>query len=81
MTVDEYLAHQPEEEKIDSKQVSSILDSEVEVWNRIWWRLLDEQFLGWYLWLKDNFEETKAFVQEVNVVAGEVSEEGGQLKS
>lgn len=65
MTVDEYLAHQPDEEKADSGQISSILDSEAEVWNRVWWRLLDEQFLGWYIWLKDNLVEVKEWVEEV----------------
>ena len=63
MTVDEYLAHEPEAEKSDFKQVSSILDSEAEeVWSRVWWRLLNEQFLGWYIWLKDNFMMVKEFV-------------------
>ena len=65
MTVDEYLAHQPEGEKADSKPVLSILDSEAEVWNRVWWRLLDEQFLGWYIWLKDNLVEVKEWGEEV----------------
>lgn len=75
MTVDEYFAHEPEEEKSDPKQISSILDSEVTVWERVWWRLLDELFLGWYIWLKDHFVEIKEFVQEVKVAAGEVSDE------
>jgi len=65
MTVDEYLAHQPEEEKADSKQISGLLDSEAEVWSRVWWRLLDEQFLGWYIWLKDNLVEVREWVEEV----------------
>ena len=54
MTVDEYLAHQPGEETADSKQISSISDSEMEVWLRVHWRLSDELFLYWYIWLKDN---------------------------
>ncbi|HQB51084.1 MAG TPA: hypothetical protein PLT32_02605 [bacterium] len=66
MTVDEYLAHQPEEKTADSGQVSSILDSEVEVWNRVWWRLLEELFLFWYIWLKDNKAMVEEFVDEIN---------------
>ncbi|HQA84268.1 MAG TPA: hypothetical protein PLE47_02860 [bacterium] len=65
MTVDEYLEHEPEEEKAESKQISSVLDSDVEVWSRVWWQLLDEQFLVWYIWLKDNFEGMKEWVEEV----------------
>ena len=68
MTVDEYLAHQPEEEKTDSKPVSSLLDSEDEAWSRVWWRLLDEQFLGWYIWLKDNLVEMREWVEEVKKI-------------
>ncbi|MCC7197609.1 hypothetical protein IT413_05455 [Candidatus Peregrinibacteria bacterium] len=82
MTVDEYLEHQPEEETADFRSISSFSGTEVvEVWSRIWWRLLEEQFLFWYLWLKDNFEEIRAFVQEVKVAAGEVSYDGRSLKS
>lgn len=44
VTVDEYLAHQQEEEKADSGQISSILDSETEVWHRVHWRLLEKIF-------------------------------------
>ena len=65
MTVDEYLAHEPEEEKTDSRQVSSILDSETEMLSRAWWRLLEEQFLGWYIWFKDNLVMVSEFVEEV----------------
>ena len=64
MTVDEYLAHQPEDEMADSKQISSILDSELEVWSRVWWRLLEDEFLGWYIWLKDNSGMVEGFVEE-----------------
>lgn len=55
MTVDEYLAHQPEEEKTDSKLVSGILDSEVEVWVRVHWRLSEENFVE----IKECGEEIK----------------------
>lgn len=65
MTVDEYLAHQPEEETADSKQISSILDSEMEVWLRGHWRLSEELFLFWYIWLKDNTAMVEEFVEEV----------------
>lgn len=61
MTVDEYLAHQPEVEMADYKQILSISDSEMEVWLRVHWRLSDELFLFWYIWLKDN----TAMVEEV----------------
>ncbi len=66
MTVEEYLEHQPEEETADSKQISSILDSEMEVWLRVHWRLSEELFLFWYIWLKDNSAMVEAFVEEVN---------------
>ena len=49
MTVEEYLEHKPEEEKGDSKQILSILDSEIEVWLRVHWRLSEELFLFWYI--------------------------------
>lgn len=65
MTVEEYLAHELEEEKADSKQIISILDSEAEVLSRVWWRLLEEEFLGWYIWLKDNSGMVEGFVGEV----------------
>ena len=66
MTVDEYLEHQPEEEKADSKQISNILDSETEVWLRVHWRLSEELFLFWYIWLKDNLAMVEEFVEEMN---------------
>lgn len=65
MTVDEYLAHQPEEEKPDPKQISSILESEMEVWLRVHWRLSEELFFVWYVWLKDNAAMVEEFVEEV----------------
>ncbi len=65
MTVDEYLAHQPEEEKADSGQILSILDSEVEVWLRVHWRLSEELCLFWYIWLKDNTAMVEEFVEEI----------------
>ncbi|MFH1621207.1 MAG: hypothetical protein ABIB04_03930 [Patescibacteria group bacterium] len=65
MTVDEYLAHQTEEETADSKRVSSILDSEMEVWLRVHWRLSEELFLFWYIWLKDNTAMVERFVEEL----------------
>ncbi|MFA7169760.1 MAG: hypothetical protein WC178_02805 [Candidatus Paceibacterota bacterium] len=68
MTVDEYLAHQPEEEKADSKQISSILDSEMEVWLRVFWQLSEELFLFWYIWLKDNTAMVEEFVEEVKTL-------------
>ncbi len=64
LTVNEYLAHQPEDEKTDSKLVSGILDSEVEVWVRVHWRLSEELFLFWYIWLKDNTAMVAEFVEE-----------------
>ncbi len=65
MTVDEYLEHQPEEEMTDSKQISNILDSEKEVWLKVFWRLSEELFLFWCIWLKDNTAMVKEFVEEV----------------
>jgi hypothetical protein len=65
MTVDEYLEHQPEDEMANSKQVSSVLDSEMEVWLRVHWSLSDELFLFWYIWLKDNTAMVEEFVEEV----------------
>ena len=70
MSVEEYLEHQPDEEMADSRQISSILDSEIEVWSRVWWRLLEEKFLGWYIWLKDNTAMVKEFVEEVKTAIG-----------
>ena len=70
MTVEEYLEHEPEEEKADSKQISSILDSEAEVWLRVHWRLSEELFLFWYIWLKDNSGMVEGFVEEVKIVIG-----------
>jgi hypothetical protein len=66
MTVDEYLAHQPEEEMADSGEISSVLDSEMEVWIRGHWRLSEELFLFWYILLKDNMAMVEEFVEEVN---------------
>jgi hypothetical protein len=71
MTVNEYLAHQPEEEKTDSKQISSVLDSEMEVWLRMYWRLSEELFLFWYIWLKDNTVMVEEFVGEVKIAIGD----------
>lgn len=68
MTVEEYLAHQPEEEIAKSRQNSSILDSEMEVWLRGHWRLSEELFLFWYIWLKDNTAMVEEFVEEVKAV-------------
>ncbi len=65
MTVDEYLAHQQEEEKTDFRQISSILDSEMEVWFKVHWWLSEELFLFWYIWLKDNTAMVEEFVEEV----------------
>jgi len=65
MTVDEYLAHQPEEEMADSKQISGILDSEMEVWLMVHWRLSEGLFLFWYIWLKDNMAMVAEFVGDV----------------
>jgi len=68
MTIDEYLVHQPEEEMADSGQISSILDSEMEVWLRVHWRLSEELFLFWYIWLKGNTAMVEEFVEEVKSV-------------
>ncbi|HAT04047.1 MAG TPA: hypothetical protein DCS29_04745 [Candidatus Magasanikbacteria bacterium] len=65
MTVDEYLAHQLEEETADSKQISNILDSEAEVWLRVHWQISEKLFLFWYIWLKDNTAMVKEFVEEI----------------
>lgn len=65
MTVDEYLEHELEEEKADFKQISSILDSEMEVWRRVHWRLSEELFLCWYIWLKDNLVMVEGVVEEL----------------
>jgi hypothetical protein len=72
MTVEEYLAHQPEEETADSKQNSSISESEMEVWLRVHWRLSEELFLFWYIWLKDNLAMVEEFVKEVKTEIGEL---------
>lgn len=64
----------------DLKQVSSASDDEAAIWHRLHWQLLEEQFLCWYLWLKDHFEEMKEFVQEVKSAIGEASDDSGQLK-
>lgn len=73
MTVDEYLEHQPEEEMAGSGQISSILDSEMEVWFRVHWRLSEELFLFWYIWLKDNTAMVEEFVEEVRSVMSEMT--------
>jgi hypothetical protein len=65
MTVDEYLEHQPEEGTADFKQVSSVLDSEMAAWLRVYWRLSEELFLYWYIWLKDNAVMVEEFVEEI----------------
>ena len=65
----------------DVQEISSALDDEAAIWHRMCWRLLEEQFLFWYLWLRDHFEEMKEFVQEVKSAVGEVSDDSGQLKA
>ncbi len=65
MTIDEYLAHQSEEEKADPKQIPIILDSEIDVWFRVHWRLSEKLFLFWYIWLKDNTVMAEEFVGEM----------------
>ena len=67
MTIDEYLAHHPEEEMADSRQISSVLDSKVEVWIRVHWRLSEALFLFWYIWLKDNTAVVEGFVEEMKL--------------
>lgn len=67
MTVDEYLEHQPEEEKADSRQISSILDSEMEVWLRVYWQISEELFLFWYILLRGNTAMVEKFVGEVKI--------------
>jgi hypothetical protein len=37
----------------------------MEVWNRVHWRLSEELFFVWYVWLKDNFGEMKKWVEGV----------------
>lgn len=80
MTVEEYLAHEPKEEKTDSKQISSILDSEMEVWLRVHWRLSDELFLFWYIWLKNNTAMMEEFVEEVKSAVGKVPDDSGLVE-
>jgi len=46
----------------NAKKISSSLDSESAIWYRVNWRLSKEQFLFWYIWLKDHLEEMKEFV-------------------
>ncbi len=72
MTVDEYLAHQPKEEMADSKQISSVSDSEAAIWYQVHWRLSEELFLFWYIWLKDNTTMAEEFVAEVKAEVGEL---------
>lgn|GEM_PF-953649 len=66
MTIDEYLAHQPEDETAGSKQITSILDTEMEVWLSVFWRLSEELFLFWYIWLKDNTAMVEELVKEMH---------------
>ncbi|MDP2631328.1 MAG: hypothetical protein Q8P30_00995 [Candidatus Uhrbacteria bacterium] len=61
------MEHQPEEEMADSKQISSVSDSEMDVWMRVHWRLSEELFLFWYIWLKDNTAMVEEFVEEVKI--------------
>lgn len=68
MTIDEYLEHQSEEEMADSKRISGIY-SEMEVWFRVHWRLSEELFLFWYIWLKDNLGMVEEFVEEVKATS------------
>lgn len=49
ISVDEYLAPEPEEEKVNFRRISSILDSEAEVWPRVHWQLSEGLFLFWYI--------------------------------
>lgn len=56
-----------------SGQISSILDSEMEVWFRVHWRLSEELFLFWYIWLKDNTAMVEEFVEEVRSVMSEMT--------
>lgn len=74
MTVDEYLEHQPEEEMADSRRILSVLDSEMEAWSRVHWRLSEELFLFWYIWLKDNLSMVEGFVEEVKAEIGGCNE-------
>ena len=74
MTVEEYLEHEPEDEMADSKQLSSILDSEAEIWYRVHWRLSEELFLFWYIWLKDNRVMVEGFVEEIKLTSKQNTE-------
>jgi len=68
MTVEEYLEHQPEEEMADSKQISSILDSEAAIWYQVHWRLSEGLFLFWYIWLKNNTAMVERFVEGLEIL-------------
>ena len=50
---------------------SEILEDESAIWYRVNWRLLEEDFLGWYIWLKDNLGMMEGFVEEVKTTTGE----------
>lgn len=49
----------------NSRQILSVLDSEMAVWKRVHWRLLEENFLGGFIWIKDNLVMVKKFVGEI----------------
>ncbi len=80
MTVEEYLEHQPEEETANSKRISSILDSEMEVWLRVHWRLSEELFLFWYIWLKDNRVMVEGFLEEITSAVSKVPDDSGLVE-
>lgn len=69
------MEHQPVEEMADSKHVFNVLDSEMEVWIRVHWRLSEELFLFWYIWLKDNTAMVEEFVEEVKTAICESHQE------
>lgn len=49
----------------ENKPFSEILEDESAIWYRVNWRLLEEEFLGWYIWLNDNSGMMEGFVEEL----------------
>lgn len=58
----------------ENKPFSEILEDESAIWYRVNWRLLEEEFLGWFIWLKDNSRMVEGFVEEVNAEIGGCNE-------
>lgn len=52
----------------ENKPFSEILEDASEIWYRVNWRLSEELFLFWYIWLKDNLVKIREFVLEMKTV-------------